>query len=342
MKKVKSLLVAIFAVILLVGCGMKEKVGLIISNDKKVSFEIKILMDDELIDTMLSMSDGGLDDSGNSKTYTDEERWNYFKDNLCTSTTSEEDYTCETVTEGNYKGAVLKVTSKDISEFVALDTAEKVNLASIGESRLDSLFKLNDDVYSSNFEYQMSDTGMDYSQYRDQMSAFSVTFEVTLPNKPISNNADEVSSDGLTLTWDLSKGVSKSLDFSFKFDGTGTNTTKDPKTTTDTKTTTTTDDNKVVSNKDEGGMSTTTLILIIVCSVLGLALISILIIIFARKSTKNPIPASPVSQSAAAFKNPEIHPTKAEEPTQAPVEEPTETEKPAEEEATKEESKKEE
>ena len=155
MKRVKSLLVAIFAVILLVGCGMKEKVGLVVTDDKKVSFEIKILMDDELIDTMLSMSDGGVDSSGQNKTYTDSDRWEYFKDNLCESSTTE-DATCETITEGDYKGAVIKVKSKDISEFVGTDTDEKINLADIGSSTLTSLFKLNGDVYTSNFEYTMS------------------------------------------------------------------------------------------------------------------------------------------------------------------------------------------
>ena len=332
MKKFKGLLVALFAVILLAGCGMKEKVGLIISNDKKVSFEIKILMDDELIDTMLSMSDGGVDSTGATKTYTDEDRWEYFKENLCGSTQSDE-FECDTVTEGNFKGAVLKVESKDISEFVGDSTSEKINLASIGDSTLNALFKQNGNTYSSNFEYNAGTTTVDYTQYKDQMSAFSITFEVTLPNKPISNNADEVSRDGLTLTWDLSTGASKSIDFSFEFDGTGTTGTN-TKTTTTTTTTTGTNDDKLISTKDEG-MSTTTLVLIIVCSVLGLALISVLIVLFARKSTKNPIPASPVSDSAAAFKNPEIHPTKAS------AEEPV-TEKPVEEEPTKEEPKKDE
>ena len=62
---------------------------------------------------------------------------------------------------------------------------------------------------------------------------------------------------------------------------------------------------KLISNKSEG-MSTTTIVLIIVCSVLGLALISLIIILLTRKSQKNPIQPAPVSDTASQFGNPEL------------------------------------
>ena len=40
---------------------------------------------------------------------------------------------------------------------------------------------------------------------------------MTLPNKPISHNADSVSSDGKTLTWNLSMTSQKAIEFEFNF-----------------------------------------------------------------------------------------------------------------------------
>ena len=318
MKNFKKLFALAIAVILLAGCGMKESFNLKVTSDKKVSFEVKILMDNEMIDTMLSMGDGSgsLTDDDTEKTFTDSERWEYLEENM--NCEDEEGYTCEKVTEGNYKGMLLKTNSKDIDEFVG--TGSKINLAQLSELSGKALFTKSGDVYSSNFEYLVDSTNQ-MNQYSSQMDMFKIEFSVTLPNASISNNADTVSSDGLTLSWDLAEGTSKTIDFSFKFDSSAKPSTTEPTKKTDTTTTTTTtDDNKVVSNKSEG-MSTTTLILIIVCSVLGLALISIIIILLARKSNKKPIQPAPVSNTAAEFKNPEL--ANHREPTPAPTESDT-------------------
>ena len=56
------------------------------------------------------------------------------------------------------------------------------------------------------------------TQYSSSMELFEFKFVVSLPVKPVSNNADEVSADGKTLTWDLSKGA-KDIEFKFSFDG---------------------------------------------------------------------------------------------------------------------------
>ena len=39
---------------------------------------------------------------------------------------------------------------------------------------------------------------------------------MTLPEKPTSNNADEVSSDGKTLTWNIEKNTDIEFEFNFK------------------------------------------------------------------------------------------------------------------------------
>jgi len=48
----------------------------------------------------------------------------------------------------------------------------------------------------------------------NNMASITYNYEITLPTKPISNNATKVSNDGKTLTWDL-KANDKNKDQSY-------------------------------------------------------------------------------------------------------------------------------
>ena len=63
------------------------------------------------------------------------------------------------------------------------------------------------------------------NQAKGYGAVFDLTMTIDLPTKAISNNADKVSSDGRTLTWNLTE--EKDIDFEFEFK-------KDKKETTST------------------------------------------------------------------------------------------------------------
>lgn len=333
MKNFKKLFALAIAVILLAGCGMKESVSFKVTQDKKVSMGAKIMMDADMIDAFLSFNSGSYDseDLTTTNTYTDAERKAYLQKNICPTEESDK-ATCKVFTEGKYLGVEITTVPIDIDEFVATTEDEEMDMGGVMDGGFDvnsKLFTKSGDVYSTNLKMTNDSYTGSMGDYSSQIDEFNIVFSMTLPNAPISHNADSVSSDGLTYTWNYDlKNLSnaKDIQLSFKFDPNSKPTTVDPdpdnkKPNTNTNTnngnTTTGDDKK------SEGMSTTTLVLIIVCSVLGLALISILIIVFARKSTKNPIPNSPQSPAAAAFKNPELksHDAPADAPTETEVEE---------------------
>lgn len=72
------------------------------------------------------------------------------------------------------------------------------------------------DVTSEGFASLLNLAGLQIEE--SEMTSYKRNFQITLPNKSISNNADEVSDDGRTLKWDLQKDTN--IEFTFKFDGT--------------------------------------------------------------------------------------------------------------------------
>ena len=341
MKKFKGLLVAIFAVILLAGCGMQTSMDMKVTSDKKVNFGMKILMDDEMIDAFLSMQNNSYD-TDTTKTYTDAERKAYLEENMCgEESTTLEGSSCKVITEGKYKGVELYAEGIDIEDLTG--TGEEVDMGEMMNSGLSEgkFFKKSGDVYSSNMKFTSDSMDSSASDYSSSIDEYTFTFSITLPNKAISNNADKVSSDGLTYTWKidaLDVSTVKDIDFSFSFDGTsdvnngGSNNGKNGGSNTTGNNGTNNATGNDAKNSDSG-MSTTTLVLIIVSSVLGLIVISLLIILFARKSTKKPSHNAVETEASQMFKNPEIAQTSAKKEPEAV---------PAEPEATKEEPKKEE
>lgn len=317
MKNFKKLFALAIAVILLAGCGMKENVSFKVTQDKKVSVGAKIMMDADMIDAFLSFNSGSYDseDLTTTNAYTDAERKAYLQKNMCPTEESDK-ATCKVFTEGKYFGVEITTVPIDIDEFVATTEDEEMDMGGVMDGGFDvnsKLFTKSGDVYSTNLKMTNDSYTGSMGDYSSQIDEFNIVFSMTLPNAPISHNADSVSSDGLTYTWNYDlKNLSnaKDIQLSFKFDPNAkptTNTTTNTTTnnTTDTTTTTTGSDDKLISNKSEG-MSTTTIVLIIVCSVLGLALISLIIILLTRKSQKNPIQPAPVSDTASQFGNPEL------------------------------------
>ena len=232
MKKIKYLVLGIMLTTLVTGCGMKSNVMLDINDKKDVNFQVLIAMDDEMLDTMLSMGETSLDEDEEStempeaKTHTDEERWNYLKEGF-TSDLSEDQY--EKYTEGKFKGYKVSVFKGNIDEVTKDKADEKFNLSLASDINGDekdniTLFTKKGNNYVANLKFDNSSNEefSSVNNYSSSMDLFEMKFVVTLPTKAISNNADSVSSDGKTLTWDMTKDA-KDINFEFNFNGSKSN-----------------------------------------------------------------------------------------------------------------------
>lgn len=223
MKKFRIFAVLIMVVAFVTGCSMKSDFVIKVNANKKVTIGAVIAMDDDMIDTMLSMSNLGSDSTSGSEKHTDKERWEYVEESLLEE--KDEDFTYEKYSEGKYKGYTMTSKAIDIDE-ISGASSDKINLAKFfgGDDDTDEeesvLFVKDGKYYVSNISFDSSESESfgEMNQYSSSMEFFEFKFVVSLPVKPVSNNADEVSADGKTLTWDLSKGA-KDIEFKFSFDG---------------------------------------------------------------------------------------------------------------------------
>lgn len=213
--RVKFLMLGVMLITLVSGCGMKTNIQLEISSDKNVDFQVVMALDDEMIDTILSMNS----EDGSSSSVTDEQRWAYLKESIAESY---DDAKIKKYEEGKFKGYTISISGGSIDE-VTGKASEKVNLAGMteGKSTDDAiLFTKNGDNYVSNLTFDVKDNESlsSMSSYSSNMDLYEMNLVIKLPTKAISNNADSTSKDGKTLTWDLTKG-SKDIDFEFNFSG---------------------------------------------------------------------------------------------------------------------------
>lgn len=207
----KKLLLLCGVALILSGCAAKGNFELGISSDKNVDFGMTIAYDDELIEVLMSM--GSTDATSEVTEYTDEQKWE-FVDTLFVSEdgSSPESlgFTGERYQEEDYKGYTYTKNVGNIDSITADDAS--FNLISdyleISESKL---FAKNGDNYVSKITFTSAEETEGY-----QIES-NITFTVTLPNKPISHNADSVSEDGKTLTWELTTNSPETIDFEFNF-----------------------------------------------------------------------------------------------------------------------------
>lgn len=264
--KIKSLVLLLVAVVLITGCTMKENLNMKISSNKDVKVSIIIAMDDEMIDAMISMKESGSlnPDESEKKTYTDEERWKYLESDD-SALEVPDDFTTKRYDKDGFKGYVAEKNLGSIDSLSTTEAGERQNIVSDSDDEffVGKLFIKDGTKYSSNMKIDLGDEAQDMSSYESYGAVFDMKLVIEFPKVPLSHNANEVSSDGKTLSWNLLKN--QDVDFTFDFGKNGK--------VTDTKT----DDikNPPVEKQEKNNMT----LYIIIGAVIGLLLVIIVVLV---------------------------------------------------------------
>lgn len=251
-KTLKTIIALVITASMLVGCTMREQIGLSITNKGNVTLKMVMAMDDEMIDAMITMKEDP--NATEAKTYTDEQRWAYIESDDDSSIGSDigDEFKKERYTKDNFKGILASQELGTLDEISGTSATKRVNIFDSTEgSDLSKqvLFIKDGDTYKSNMTIDLGEEAGEMSSYQQMGAAFELKFVLELPSKPISHNATDVSSDGKTLTWDLL--TAKDIEVEFKLAG-GSSTGIDDDDDDDGKTTgKDTDDKKDEDKKKE-------------------------------------------------------------------------------------------
>ncbi|MBQ4030203.1 MAG: hypothetical protein II625_00495 [Bacilli bacterium] len=227
MKKVlKTLLVLLMGVFFLTGCAMKENIGVEISKDGDVTLKLMVLMDNEMIDTYLTISEmseaeqAAITDPSQIevKEHTDAERWAFFEsDDMKDELEAPEGFKTEKYEKDGFKGYVFTKDVGTLEEIVKDAPASRVSISDI-EDDAKGMFIKDGDNYKSNLKItsEAAFDEDDMSQITEYGGVFEMQLVIEIPTKAISNNADKVENDGKTLMWDLTKAKDIELEFTLK------------------------------------------------------------------------------------------------------------------------------
>jgi len=229
-KKVFAVALALASSLFLSSCGVMESYDMTISSKEEVNIKLTVAYDEEMIKAIITSSGSGSDidvndiddisDLDPNKIGGDEmnedEMWDWLEDNL----TGDVDYDYDKFEEDGFYGFTFDLGTVKMKKVTGKKSDDPVNLISeniIEEIEDSPLFIEKNGVYKSNMTFDFKDS--EYTKTSDSSVDMDnkITFSVTLPNKPIKHNADEVSKNGKTLTWDLSDMKNNDIEFEFKF-----------------------------------------------------------------------------------------------------------------------------
>ena len=291
MKWISKVLLLLIAVLLNTGCAMKENIKMTISSNKNMKISIITAMDNEMIDTMISMKETGDMSGDNTKEYTDKERWE-FLENDDETLEKPDGYDLKKYDENGFKGYVATKNLGNIDKLSTTEAIERKNIFDDDDESIltGNLFIKNGNEYTSNMTIDLGDDETEMSSYESYGAAFDLKLIIELPTRPISHNAQEVSADGKTLTWDLLKTKDVDLKFDFKKSG--------PKPSS----TTTIDDIRNEGNKIERNNFKMFLIAAIIGVIffVGVIVVIVIIVILSSKKNKEPEPATIIQDTTTS------------------------------------------
>ena len=232
MKKIKFLLLVCLLGILSTGC-VKFNANMNIKKDKSMDFTIIYALDKSVFGDQASIKESDLEEVKKSG------------------------FTVSKYSDGNMEGFTMTKKINNIDE-VSTETDAEYNLSGLmaeGESKY--LFKVvkgtNKNTYYAKFKFDANDSGLNMNEGEDEnlelpdetedndgalldetnenpfegmdlsklTANMDLSFNVTLPNSAISNNATSTENNNKKLTWKLSSTNAQAIEFAFELDNNG-------------------------------------------------------------------------------------------------------------------------
>ena len=231
-KYLKITLLLVIVSFLTTGC-MEEKVSMVINNDKSMDFNMYASID------LKAMQDLANSFGGTNEEMTDEEYLNCLDENdgdttncLAPDSSATSDFDIDDIKESMDSNELKELEEKGftVTQNITTDKME-VNISkkynNIDEvsntedvvfnvnENLDQFFKVEKGFLDNKYTFHMVNEAQNNNNNSDinlnmgdlDLSAFSsmvdATFQITLPNESLSNNATNISNDKKTLTWNL-------------------------------------------------------------------------------------------------------------------------------------------
>lgn len=230
MFKLKKCLVLLLVVVLIGGCAIKMEYNLKIKNDKSMDVSLIAGYDEEMISALASQDgfissdttvteDGGFStsfstQSKNQKILSDEEQWEFLEKNIKDDELAEleeKGFKVAKYEDEKFKGFKYTKSFDNFEKIVVKDIDfSNDNETSIEEDNNNHIFTRKGLNYKAKIPFKTS------SEMSSLNSYLEYSYVVTLPYKAISHNADIVSNDGKTLTWNFNSDK-EAIEFEFFF-----------------------------------------------------------------------------------------------------------------------------
>lgn len=321
MKNIKKLIGIILCALIVTGCELKYEGKVEITKDGKMDMSVIMAYDRELANTLIYMENNdNLFDSDEDETSEPSipeasitEIRNYLEKN---KPESQDGLEVSRYEKNGYYGYQMSyeienidlVSSKDEVDFTLFSgfniQTEDEDTENDNDLKDKKMFKKDGDTYYAKYKIN-DDSQSNENSMGMSMLNLSLNYTVTLPTKPIKHNADTVSEDGKTLTWNIDSldGEREYIEYSFKLKET-----------------------PLADSKSEG--LNTEMIMLIAGIVIIVIIIIVVLVLFARNNKKldkslevldQTIPSGTPKQTEQVMANTNIATTTTSIPSNTPI-----------------------
>lgn len=209
MNKLFKVLSIITIMIMISGCSLDVNSDMEIKENGNFKYEVDVIFDKELINNVINLSNY----NGVYKNNSDKEIEEYLNNKV--NIKYYEGFNKKIIINEDNAEIIYSYSINDINDISDNNKKEVIlnDFNSEEEFKNIKIFTKIKDKYYGNFKY------ISNVNDNDNIVDYNITFKVNLPYRVSSSNADDVSSDGKSLKWNINSSSDKDIDFSFKLKG---------------------------------------------------------------------------------------------------------------------------
>lgn len=209
MNKLFKVLSIITIMIMISGCSLDVNSDMEIKENGNFKYEVDVTFDKELINNVINLSNY----NGVYKNNSDKEIEEYLNNKV--NIKYYEGFNKKIIINEDNAEIIYSYSINDINDISDNNKKEVIlnDFNSEEEFKNIKIFTKIKDKYYGNFKY------ISNVNDNDNIVDYNITFKVNLPYRVSCSNADDVSSDGKSLKWNINSSSDKDIVFSFKLKG---------------------------------------------------------------------------------------------------------------------------